>query len=466
MRRRSFPSILLVMGATLLGPMSRAEDSATPVRGAAQPGQASVGAAQTKARSGTVEPDLSNAATPEKSGGVAVPPPDTADPGGFPQSLLTSESDLFGTNLPVDEGPPGRATASDLDYDSGYEHISEDAYDVVGGYEGEVTCPANRPLYPYGATNYWYGQDADVESWGDLLELPNVQLGWFASADVSAVKVKADPEFNSGTRLDKVFPGQPVTLGTAYLNWTAIPRVDFGYRFEHGLGEFRGTYRYLTASGTDQLNGFDSGGNGTLHTAVEGHILDLDYAALEFNAEGLPDLPMLMKSPGRFGLGRPTTSNLLCPPLEIRWRFGSRIARMDYESVGKGDFRQESVSSNFVGAGLHFVLELDQKLRTKQPLFLHAKFDGSGMFGYTEQTFRRSEVVPVLGNARGSFRDGLGVPTVMVELGMSWVPKWPERNMRYTVAYLYEEWFSLGQAADSNLDIYMHGIMLRAEHKF
>ena len=76
---------------------------------------------------------------------------------------------------------PGREIYA-MPVPNGYERRSsrevEDVFDQAGPNGNEIP-PIRRAPYPYGHNEYWYGHDADIESWGaQLLELPYVRLGW------------------------------------------------------------------------------------------------------------------------------------------------------------------------------------------------------------------------------------------------------------------------------------------------
>jgi len=237
-----------------------------------------------------------------------------------------------------------------------YDARSQGAFDAVGTFDDPNTIgPRNRPLYPYGHNNYWYGHDANVEEWTDLMELPHVRLGWFADVEVTAFQPKVRGTFNSQSFLDGTFPGNPVTLGPGTMNGNLMPKFELGYRFEHGLGDLRLAYRRIDASGTDPLAGFDSGGAGTLNTSAKINIIDLDFfGSLEFNAESMPLIMTLLKSPFRWGLGKPTVRNRLVPPLEMRWFFGARYANFAYDTIGSGNLLFEHVHERFEGGGVPF----------------------------------------------------------------------------------------------------------------
>ncbi|MDX1945751.1 MAG: hypothetical protein SFU86_10175 [Pirellulaceae bacterium] len=349
--------------------------------------------------------------------------------------------------------------------DHSYPAQSPGAFDTPGSYlDPESLGPRWRPAYPYNAEEYWYGHDADVENWGDLLELPYVRLGWFINAEATLYFPQISPSFNSGTYLQPTF-ATPVTLGASDLDRSIMPKLELGYRYEHGLGDIRAGYRYLGSSGSEALGGgYDSSGQGTLSSEYQIHVLDVDLNILEFNSEGLPLFMPLVLAPGRLGLGKPLHKGFLLPPLEYRMYFGARVATFFYESIGSGDLMTESVTNTFQGAGVHFGWDMNQQLRTDWPLFLHMRAEGSGIFGLLSQRFSRTTLAD---SATGGFKsDGIGVPTVDLEIGLAWAPHWPYRDTRFLLAYRYEEWFSWANTSDSQAELYLNGILLRGEYKF
>jgi hypothetical protein len=253
-----------------------------------------------------------------------------------------------------------------------------------------------------------------------------------------------------------------VALGAAALNWNMSPKLDIGYRFEHGLGEIKVGYRYLNASGTDAFADFGAGG--TLSSVVNLQTLDLDWCVQEFHPEGLPFIFPLLKSWGRAGLGKALTPNWFQPPLEMRWIFGIRGATMFYRSVGQGPAARELVMTNFNGVGLNFGVDLNQRIRVDCPLYVHARAVASGIYGYTDQRFERNAVgVNALGRV---IRDGMGIPTVSFDIGLSYRPSYPQRNIEYVLAWQREQWFSFASTTTSNADFIFQGILLRAEYKY
>jgi hypothetical protein len=251
------------------------------------------------------------------------------------------------------------------------------------------------------------------------------------------------------------------------------PKFNVGYRYEHGLGEIQFGYQYLGMQGSQSFAGFDPTGPATLSTDFRGNVFDLDFCYLEYNAEGLTSLPFIspvIKYPGRIGLGRPLTPGRFALPLEVRWLFGLRGTNLFYDTVAQGPTLRDEILTNFNGGGFHFALELNQRLMQERNIFLHTRLDGSGVFGVTHQTFSRSQaVVPAgpLTSAVGSTDALIGVPTFHFEGGLSWVPYWPQRTTRVTLAYAFDEWFHFANT-DDNGDAFlvMHGVLLRADWNF
>lgn len=336
------------------------------------------------------------------------------------------------------------------------------AFDVVGSQIG--ADDPNRPRYPYHSTEPWLGHAADPESWGDLAELPYVQLGWFANVDTNVYAPKVYGQFKSDTLLNGMFPNDPINLGVSKLDVNVSPRFELGYRYERGLGETRFGYQFYDFRGNDTLANYDQGAPAQQRSQVTGHVFDLDFCEFEFNPGGLPLIHPLFKFPGRMGLGRSLTPQLTPPPLEMRFLIGGRGANYFTRTEAVGPTTTDQVTSNFWGGGLHFTWDLNQRLTQNSPFFLHLRAEGSGTFGRIDQVFSRTR-----GADSESATDPqrwIGVPTVSLEIGLAWAPQLPHRTTRVTLAYHYEEWFSYGQTTVSDTDLLLNGVLLRGEWKF
>ncbi len=217
--------------------------------------------------------------------------------------------------------------------------------------------------------------------------------------------------------------------------------------------------------GRDNVTGFDPAGTAIRHSSIRGNLVDIDLCWFEFNAEGfaLPRNTFFM-IPGRLGLGQPPVRNRLPPPLEIRFIFGARGGNMYFDSAAQGATTYERIMSNFNGGGLHFVTEVNQRLRPGSAFFWHGRAEGSGMWGFIDQSFTRTQ--GGLSATSGPTGLTIGVPTVNVEFGISWGPDSPNRYRRFTLAYQYQEWFSFGATDDSNANLLLNGILARGEYRY
>lgn len=336
------------------------------------------------------------------------------------------------------------------------------AYDIVGSQIG--ADDPNRPRYPYNATEDWAAHASDPESWGDLAELPYVQLGWFANAEASVYAPRVLGQFQSDTLLDNAFPNNPIVLSVAPLNVSVSPRIEIGYRYERGLGETRFGYQFYDFRGNDTIPDYDLGSPAQRSSHVSGQVFDLDFCELEFNAENIPLIHPIFKFAGRSGLGRPLSRQVTPPPLEMRFLIGGRGANYFTETEAVGLTTSDHVSSNFWGGGLHFTWDLNQRLRHDVPFYWHLRAEGSGAFGRLDQKFSRTRgAVTAVATDPQSW---IGVPTVSLEAGLSWAPQLPCRKTRVTLAYHYEQWFSYGQGTVSDTNLILNGILLRGEWKF
>jgi hypothetical protein len=268
---------------------------------------------------------------------------------------------------------------------------------------------------------------------------------------------------NSGDSLAAAFPDDPVALDAANMSWSVSPETTIGYRYEHGLGEVEMSHRFFGASGSSPIANFDPSGAATLSSQISGNTLDLDYCLLEFNPEGTPwGLPFL-KIPGRVGLGKPQLPGVFGQPLEMRFLFGGRGANLFYSTQAAGPSRRERVMTNLWGGGLHFLTELRQILAADRRTFLYMRAEGAGIWGTTSQTFSRTSGGS---SASASLRGDVAVPMVEVEAGLSYAPHLPHRDIRFTLAYFYDEWFRFADAGASDGYLILNGVTLRMDARF
>jgi hypothetical protein len=320
------------------------------------------------------------------------------------------------------------------------------------------------PPVPYFSA---YQGAENVEPSGPILEVPGAKLGWLYSAEVSYIQPFVHNGLNSGPGAIGTVP-ESVNVPQARATGTAFPRIDIGYRFEDGLGEVHAIFRTLSDTSTRTIGGFDTAGSGTVTSHLNMNVFDLEYGFLEFNAAKVPRINPLLLIPGRLGLNlhpeddEPT-------PLMMKWFAGVRAANVYFDSQGTGgQILSERVTNNFVGAGPRLAMEFTKPLPGRA-LALYGRFETSGLFGRTTQSFSRTETLPGGGTATGyeaPGRTSLGVPVLDASCGVRYVPQWRNRMLRLTGGYLYEQWFYLGQTGTSDAGLTLNGAFLRAEWGF
>ena len=307
----------------------------------------------------------------------------------------------------------------------------------------------------------------DVEPSGPILELPGAKLGWLYAVDFVYVQPFVHNGLNSGPGAVGALP-ENVTVPQARANGTISPRIDVGYRFEDGLGEVHAIFRTLNNDTTRTIGGFDTAGSGTVTSHLSMNVLDVEYGFLEFNAAKVPRLNPLLLIPGRLGLNlHPEDDDPT--PLMIKWFAGVRAANVYFDSQGTGaQILNERTMNNFVGAGPRLAAEFTKPLPGRA-LALYGRFEASGLFGKTSQSFSRTELLPGGGTGSGSLDTGrmsLGVPVIGASCGLRYVPQWRNQMIRLTGGYLYEQWFYLGQTSTSDAGVTLNGAFLRAEWGF
>ena len=122
--------------------------------------------------------------------------------------------------------------------------------------------------------------------------------------------------------------------------------------------------------------------------------------------------------------------------------------------------------NNFVGGGLHTAVDLSKPLPRWPALSIYGRIEASGLFGATTQSFSRSEILPGGGTATGAVSThdfDLGVPIVDVSCGLSYTPRWRNRQFQFTSGYVYEQWWYLGDTGigNSNLGLTIQGVFFR-----
>jgi len=209
----------------------------------------------------------------------------------------------------------------------------------------------------------------------------------------------------------------------AVLDWTGAPRLELGYRFPQGLGEFLVSYRLLATEGTGTVPHFDvDDTDGFLRSRLNVNVIDFDYACNE---------------------------NALGPCWDMKWRAGVRWASVYYDSQVAGPFLFQSVKNDFLGAGPHLGVDL----RGHTP-----------MLGL--ELFARLESAAIIGQIRGetSVRHTQVAPVINFQAGLNWTPN--GSRLRFSGGYQFEYWWYLGHAGDSRAELSDQGVFLRAEFHY
>jgi hypothetical protein len=244
--------------------------------------------------------------------------------------------------------------------------------------------------------------------------------------------------------------GNAITLPTGPVDWAGVPEFDIGYRLGQGAGVLRAAYRLLNSDGTETLPGASLGSLVPLQlkTRLNVQTLDLDYIIPEYLSEG--------KDISRWFFR------------ELRGGFGIRTAAAYFDSKASGFPTVDThVSSAFGGVGPHMFLELRQDL-CRPDFQFYTRWTGSGVLGPILQRFSQTTMVggvPV----SGLFDTGnknIGIGIFQVEAGLSWEPMALGRRFRFTAAYSWERWWNFGRTDDSDAELTLQGLLLRAEFRY
>jgi hypothetical protein len=263
--------------------------------------------------------------------------------------------------------------------------------------------------------------------------------GWFASFDVGLVKPHVKNHLTAPVNVDGLFTDQ-VQLPNAELDWTGSPRIEVGYRFYEGCGEFVVSYQSLVSDGTGIVSSFDPGGDGVLRSRLNANVIDLDYASREY---------------------------ALGPKWDMKWRAGVRLASIFFDSRAIGFFREERSNNEFFGAGPHLGLDLTRTLGT-HGLGAFARLESAAVIGDIDQNFE-ADVALGDGTAAGgasTAEQTQAVPVVDLQVGLSYVPPWNGRWARFVAGYEIQQWWWLGRVNDSRAELTVQGAFFRAEWGF
>jgi hypothetical protein len=286
-----------------------------------------------------------------------------------------------------------------------------------------------------------------------LLDLPGCATpGWIAGIEATIVGVHIKNRLAASVPVLGPFPPpttfpdtheviDTVHLPMAQLDWVGSPRIEIGYRFPEGFGEFIVSYRSLVTEGQSILTGFDiDGSDGVLRSRLNMNVVDLDYNSREFS---------------------------LWPHWDMKWRVGVRIAAVFFDSQAVAFSHEERTSNNFVGAGPHVGLDLTRCLALPG-LSLFGRVEGAAVVGKIRQAFEENiffDDGSVSGGAVNA-QQTQAVPVVHVQAGLTWAAPCAVHPLRLSGGYELEQWWNVGQVGSSQASITAQGIFLRAEWNF
>ena len=271
----------------------------------------------------------------------------------------------------------------------------------------------------------------------DILERPGIPVGWFTDLELTAANARMSNRMNSEGLLTGTFPS-PVSVPSASLDWTAMPKITLGYRMAEGWGELSASYRILSTQGSG------SASPGSESSRLLQQVLDLDYS--------LTDL---------------FPNDLWLVPRQIRLSGGVRVAGIDYKtSANGGTIVGQSVQNTFYGAGPRFALESNYPLACSG-WTLFGKVDAAGVIGTDRQTF--SQTTSGGGGASASASTSpstIASPVVGLRTGVNWYPDWGSGNLKLSAGYQWERWYYLGTDTSSFNELTIQGPFVRGELAF
>ncbi len=263
--------------------------------------------------------------------------------------------------------------------------------------------------------------------------------GFFGTLEIGVLS----PRFTNGLVAPVSVGGvtQPVGVPGADLDWTGSPRVEIGYRLPDSMGELLASYRSVVSEGTATFPNYDVLGAGFARSRLNVNEVDLDYNS---------------------------GPSVVAPCWDLSWRFGVRVAAAYWDTRVQGNFLEQRVSNNFVGAGPRFGLEATRQLDVFPGLAAFARLDGSFVIGGVSQSFEEVQRLPGgahVGGATDVTSTRL-VPMLDFQTGVSYTPQVTGRWLRFSLGYLFQQWWGVGNAGNSHADLNLQGIFFRGEFNF
>jgi hypothetical protein len=262
---------------------------------------------------------------------------------------------------------------------------------------------------------------------------PAAPPGWLAAVDVDPLgphiknRLSAAVPLPAGT--------DTVHLPTADLGWTAAPRFELGYRFPEGTGALLLSYRFVEASGSTTITGFDpNGDSGALRSRLDLNVLDVDYSSHELS---------------------------LGPGWDMTWLVGARVASLYFDSAAASPTLAQHDTNHFAGAGPHVGLELWRCLGDSG-LALFGRSDAAFLFGPIHESFAETTAG---GAGQTTMDQRQGLPVLSVDAGLGWTPAGAGR-VRFAAGYHFERWWNAARDGDSHGELWLQGVFVRGEWRY
>jgi hypothetical protein len=272
-----------------------------------------------------------------------------------------------------------------------------------------------------------------------LLDRPHSPpAGWFAGLELNVIGPQIKNRLQAPVTVNGFAP-DTVHLPTAELDWTGSPRLDVGYRWPEGLGEFLVSYRFLVSEGRDFDFSLVTPNDGFLKSRLNVNVVDLDYGSREYS---------------------------LGPNWDMKWKVGARIATVFFDSRAENLFFEQRTSNNFVGAGPHVGLDLWRWFDVAG-LALYGRIEAASVIGQISQGFEEvADLSTGLVGGATTVHHTQAVPVLNFQVGLGWTPPTHRHWRRYAVGYEFERWWYLGEAGDSRAELTTQGVFIRAEFGF
>ena len=278
-----------------------------------------------------------------------------------------------------------------------------------------------------------------------LLDGRPAGVGWLVGVELAGIVPHIENKLTSPVTLSNGVTDPAVHLPTANLGANVMPKIELGYRFGQGFGEFTLSYRIVAAQGSQYVSGGELpqfAPTGAVTSRLNLQTLDLDYGSYE------PSLG---------------------PGWDMKWRVGARGIMYYADSQGADNVLAQQTTDRYWGIGPHVLLEVRRWLG-HSGFALFGRVDASMPFGRLTQGYIETATAADGTTASGETRLFLNseVATVACQFGVTWTPPDTDR-FRVTAGYVYEHFFDLGAISTGvapREDLSIQGGFLRAEWNY